>query len=87
LGVEYFTERTTRSNQLYSVFKEPHCASVESFQLLPLSAQSYESILPPDCGGYITPYIPTAKAGGFTALFGKNRQDNRGESQSFCGVK
>jgi hypothetical protein len=39
--VEYFTRTTSVRNQIYSVIKEPHCASVESFQLLSLLAQSY----------------------------------------------
>jgi len=29
-------------------------------------------LYPPHCGGYLTPYIPTAEAAGFTALFGKS---------------
>ncbi len=68
--VECFTERTSRSNALHSVVKEPPWANVESFQRLPFDAQSYRSILPYSRGKQQdTPYIPTPKGGGFTAFF------------------
>ncbi len=72
--VECFTWWTSHPNQLHSVVKEPHCASVESFQLLPLSAQSYIPIIP-FCAAprfrIAWQFVANRKAWGFTALFGK----------------
>jgi hypothetical protein len=67
--VEYFTQTTFVRNQIYSVIKEPHCASVESFHLLSLLAQSYSRSIArktkskshmPRSAGETALFIPTA---------------------------